>query len=96
MFAEHLDLAALKTTIIGTNTPARLLVAGALLFLVYVFIINELVCYKRKLPWFGIPPVLPLVGNLHHVQSNDANSTDNRPKSLALYTRCDLRISQCW
>ncbi|KAF9893337.1 hypothetical protein FE257_011769 [Aspergillus nanangensis] len=51
--------------------PGDLAASLLVLFLSYT-LINELVSYKRQLPGFGIPPVLPLVGNLHQLRSDAA------------------------
>ncbi|KAH8703404.1 cytochrome P450 [Talaromyces proteolyticus] len=42
-----------------------------LLFVVYV-VIYEVICWRRLLPGFPLPPALPLIGNLHQLQSNAA------------------------
>ncbi|KAK5791214.1 hypothetical protein VI817_006523 [Penicillium citrinum] len=39
--------------------------------LVYV-LINEAFCYSKHVPGFCVPPIFPLVGNLHKLQTNAA------------------------
>lgn len=51
--------------------PAHLAIGGLLLFLLYI-VSNEAFCYSQNLPGFAIPPVLPLIGNLHQIRSNAA------------------------
>jgi len=51
--------------------PGRVAIAGGLIFLVYV-LINEAFCYSKHVPGFSVPPIFPLVGNLHRLRTNAA------------------------
>ncbi|CAI7595367.1 unnamed protein product [Penicillium glandicola] len=62
----------LDTSMFGDIRPLQQLVlTGFLLILVYV-LINEIVCYSQQIPGLAIPPVFPLVGNLHQLRTNAA------------------------
>ena len=56
---------------VSLNKAVGVTIATGLLFLIYV-LVNELICYSRQVAGFPVPPVLPLVGNLHRLRTNAA------------------------
>lgn len=67
MLARNPDLSFLD----DLNALGRVAVAAGLFFLVYV-LLNEVLCYQQHVPGFAVPPVFPLVGNLHQLRTNAA------------------------
>lgn len=67
MLIHDLEISLLE----GIKILRQLVPAGFLLILVYV-LVNELVCYSQQVPGLAIPPVLPLIGNLHQLRTNAA------------------------
>ncbi|KAJ5115932.1 cytochrome P450 [Penicillium angulare] len=72
---------SLSIQVLDCITLFRILVSTSLLFSIYV-LINEIICYNQQVPGFATPPILPLIGNLHHLQTNAAEQYRKWAKEL--------------
>ncbi|KAJ5498656.1 Nuclease (SNase-like) OB-fold [Penicillium expansum] len=77
MLTHDFDISVLG----GVETIQQLALTVFLLILVYV-LINEVLCYNQQIPGLAIPPVLPLVGNLHQLRTNAAQQYREWAKDL--------------